>query len=141
MKILIMGLPGSGKTYLAERLAKALGAVHFNADRVRGTVNNDLSFSLADRIEHSRRMGEMCSIVNDAGYIAIADFVCPTPGTRAAFNADLTIWMDTVQTSRYEDTNALFVPPENANYTLHTLQYDIEDVLRFIRYHREHSPR
>lgn len=141
MKILIMGLPGSGKTYLAERLAKELGAVHFNADRVRGTVNNDLSFSLADRIEHSRRMGEMCSIVNDAGYIAIADFVCPTPATRTAFNAGLTIWMDTVQTSRYEDTNALFVPPENVNYTLHTLQYDIEDVLRFIRYHREHSSR
>lgn len=63
MKILIMGLPGAGKTYLAERLSKILGAVHFNADRVRATISTDLGFTPEDRVEHARRLGWMCSIV------------------------------------------------------------------------------
>jgi predicted ATPase len=41
-KILIMGLPGAGKTTLAHALAPRLNAVHFNADEIRREINSDL---------------------------------------------------------------------------------------------------
>jgi adenylylsulfate kinase len=110
-KILMMGLPGSGKTTLARALAPLIGAVHFNADDVRANINRDLGFSLNDRIEHARRMGWLCDRVAEAGHVAIADFVCPTPETRAAFGVAFTVWVDRIGEGRFEDTNRLFVPP------------------------------
>jgi adenylylsulfate kinase len=62
-KILIMGLPGAGKTTLATILAARLNAAHFNADEVRRHINKDLGFSAADRVEHARRMGWLCDQV------------------------------------------------------------------------------
>ena len=116
MKILIMGLPTSGKTTLATELAKWLGAVHFNADDIRQNINKELGFTQGDRKEQARRMGHLCDIVKRSGNIAIADFVCPTESTRYAFGRpDLTIFMDTVEASPYEDTNRIFVPPLNAD--------------------------
>src|ERR1700694_5618105 len=56
-KILIMGLPGAGKTTLANALAPLLNAVVFNADAVRANLSRDLGFSHDDRVEHARRMG------------------------------------------------------------------------------------
>ena len=81
-KILIMGLPGAGKTTLAKALTPRLSAVHFNADEVRKHVNRDLGFSEADRTEQARRMGWLCDQVIKAGGFAIADFICPTPAAR-----------------------------------------------------------
>jgi cytidyltransferase-like protein len=77
-KILIMGLPGAGKTTLATALAPLINAVVFNADAVRANLSRDLGFSHADRIEHARRMGWMCDRVVEAGGTVIADFICPT---------------------------------------------------------------
>jgi adenylylsulfate kinase-like enzyme len=114
-KILIMGLPGAGKTSLARILSRRLGAVHFNADELRATVNRDLGFSLEDRIEHARRIGEMCDSVVSTGGIAIADFICPTPETRAAFGAAFVVFVDRIKVGRFEDTNKLFVGPEMAD--------------------------
>lgn len=111
-KILVMGLPGSGKTTLARVLARRLNAVLFDADEVRENVNRDLGFSLPDRIEQARRMGWLCDQVIKTGGFAIADFVCPTPETRAAFGDAFVVWVDRIARSRFEDTNALFVPPE-----------------------------
>jgi len=110
-KILIMGLPGAGKTTLAASLAPLLNAVTFNADAVRANLSRDLGFSHQDRIEHARRMGWMCDRVAEAGGTAIADFVCPTEETRAAFGDAFTIWVDRISAGRFEDTNQMFVPP------------------------------
>jgi cytidyltransferase-like protein len=111
-KILIMGLPGAGKTTLARALVPRLNAVHFNADEVRQHINKDLGFSEADRIEQAGRMGWLCDRVVEAGGFAVADFVCPTPEARAAFGAAFTVWCDRIKESRFEDTNRLFVAPE-----------------------------
>jgi adenylylsulfate kinase len=115
-KILIMGLPGSGKTTLACLLTRRLNAVHFNADEVRKHINKDLGFSEMDRVEQSRRMGWLCDQVVKSGGFAIADLICPTPEARSAFleNGDaFVVWVDRVSESRFEDTNRLFVPPES----------------------------
>src|SRR5262245_65679130 len=104
-KILVMGLPGAGKTTLATALAPLLNAVVFNADAVRANISCDLGFSHADRIEHARRMGWLCDRVVEAGGTVIADFICPTEETPAAFGASLTNWLDRISPGRLEDSN------------------------------------
>src|SRR6202166_1712541 len=110
-KILIMGLPGAGKTALAAALAPLLNAVVFNADQVRANLSRDLGFSHDDRVEHARRMGWMCDRVVEAGGTVIADFICPTPETRAAFGEAFVIWVDRIEAGRFEDTNRMFTAP------------------------------
>jgi thymidylate kinase len=113
LKILIMGLSGAGKTTLARKLAPMLSAVNFNADEIRKNVNDDLGFSIDDRIEHARRMGRYCDCVTAAGHFAIADFICPIPETRQAFGSAFVVWVDRIKVGRYADTNHLFVPPQH----------------------------
>jgi cytidyltransferase-like protein len=112
-KILVMGLPGAGKTTLATVLAPLLNAVVFNADAVRNNLSRDLGFSHEDRIEHARRMAWMCDRVVEAGNNAIADFICPTDETRAAFGEAFTIWVDRISAGRFDDTNQMFVAPKH----------------------------
>jgi len=114
-KILIMGLPGAGKTTLATALAPRLNAVHFNADAVRQEISKDLGFSESDRLEHARRMGWLCDQVVKTGCFAVADFICPTPAARAAFEQGgkaFIVWVDRITESRFDDTNRMFVPPQ-----------------------------
>jgi adenylylsulfate kinase len=115
MKILIFGLPGSGKSTLAEPFAKLIGGVWLNADQVR-TEYNDWDFSPEGRIRQALRMRYLADGVVKAGKIAIADFVCPTERARQEFNADFTVWMDTIEKGRYEDTNKMFEKPSHFNY-------------------------
>ena len=89
-KILIMGLPGAGKTYLAERLAPILNATWLNADEVRKNAD-DWDFSSEGRIRQSNRMKNLAQKSLDEDKHVIADFVCPTPKTRADFNADINL--------------------------------------------------
>jgi cytidyltransferase-like protein len=110
-KILIMGLPGAGKTTLAKVVSRRVGAVHYNADEVRANINRDLGFSPADRIEQARRMSWLCDRVVEAGGIAVADFVCPLRDTREAFGPAFTVWVDRIKEGRFEDTNRMFEPP------------------------------
>lgn len=138
-KILIMGLPGAGKTTLAQMVAARLNAVVFNADEVRSNINKDLGFSEADRIEHARRMGWLCDQVIKTGGVAIADFICPTPATRSAFLADgdaLIVWVNRIAQGRYADTNKMFVPPVRCNLEISpegTPEYWAERVCQIIR--------
>lgn len=109
-----MGLPGAGKTYLAERLKKQLQlggktVGWLNADEVRRHFN-DWDFSVEGRIRQSNRMRELADTSNTD--YCIVDFVAPLVEMRNNFKADWTIWMDTIEAGRYEDTNKMFVPPE-----------------------------
>lgn len=128
IRILIMGLPGSGKTTLASKLQKYLqdNSILFdstaetidsskasvkwiNADDVRKKYN-DWDFSHEGRIRQSIRMRELAdSFLND---FVIADFVAPLPEMRHNFKPDWIIWMDTIDKGRFEDTNKMFVPPD-----------------------------
>jgi adenylylsulfate kinase len=114
MKILIMGLPGSGKSYLSERLVKFIDGVWINADAVREKYD-DWDFSIEGRMRQAARMRYLADGVVMAGKHAVTDFVCPTEETRNSFDADYIIWMDTIEEGRFEDTNKLFESPSKYN--------------------------
>jgi adenylylsulfate kinase len=108
-------LPGSGKTTLAKPFAELIGGVHLNADVVR-TSYDDWDFTPEGRMRQAQRMKHLADGVVMAGKIAVADFVCPTYMSRSEFNADYTVWMDTIKEGRFEDTNALFEKPDDVDY-------------------------
>jgi len=114
-KILIMGLPGSGKTTLANKLVPMLNAVWLNADQVR-KEHNDWDFSPQGRTRQAERMKRLAQEALDNNRTVIADFVCPTEKTRLDFSADYVIWMDTIKQGRFEDTNKMFEEPKNYDY-------------------------
>jgi hypothetical protein len=155
-RILIMGLPGAGKTFLATALKKyiednsniknfpmnrAINMEHmpsrykctvdwFNADEIRKQYN-DWDFSKEGRIRQSLRMAEFafkCS----SDYV-ICDFVAPLVEMRNNFKADWTIWVDTIDQGRYEDTNKAFIPPEV--YDFRVIEQNCDKWAEFIGQH------
>ena len=157
-RILIMGLPGAGKTYLAQALKKYLerngdlmkinpqrvlthegipgpdfmnvGVDWFNADDIRKKYN-DWDFSNAGRIRQSLRMFQFA--VECTGEFVICDFVAPLVEMRNNFKADWTIWVDTIKEGRYEDTNKAFIPPEQ--YDFRVTEQNCEKWAEFIGDH------
>lgn len=128
-RILIMGLPGAGKTYLAQHIVDHLQDAYkinesfltpfknskikvgwLNADDVRKKYN-DWDFSVEGRIRQSHRMRELADNMTDVDFV-ICDFVAPLVEMRNNFKADWTIWVDTIDKGRFEDTNKVFIPPE-----------------------------
>ena len=114
MKILVMGLPGSGKTTLAQMIVQRLNAVWLNADEVRKEAN-DWDFSEDGRRRQSLRMRSLAEGAVGNNRTVVADFVCPTKKTREHFGADYVIWMDTIKEGRFADTNKMFEEPTEYN--------------------------
>lgn len=117
-----MGLPGAGKTYFAENLKRYLEiwdepntVSRFNADDIRRKLN-DWDFSIDGRIRQSLRMHEYANSYD--GKYVVCDFIAPLPETRRNFNADWTIWIDTIESSRFEDTNMMFDPPDTYDFRI-----------------------
>ena len=109
--ILVMGLPGAGKTTLANELAKLIKAKRLNADEVR-RATNDWDFSEEGRKRQAKRMADAALKLKNEGNNVIADFICPTLEARKLFPADYIVWVDTIKKGRFEDTNQMFVKPE-----------------------------
>ena len=122
--ILIMGLPGSGKTTLANELAPLLNAKRLNADEVRKDAN-DWDFSEEGRKRQSKRMAEFAIKLKNEGHFVVADFICPTPEARSLFPSDYLIWVDTIEEGRFDDTNKMFIKPEK--YDFHVTTQDAKN--------------
>jgi adenylylsulfate kinase len=122
--ILIMGLPGSGKTTLANELGPMLNAKRLNADEVRKEAN-DWDFSEEGRKRQAKRMAELASKLKNNGNYVVADFICPTPEARGLFPADFIIWVDTIKEGRFDDTNKMFVKPDR--YDFHVTSQDAKN--------------
>lgn len=140
MKILVMGLPGSGKTWFSERAQKALECAWYNADKIR-EMAGDWDFTQEGRQRQAMRMRHLADFESSQGRIVICDFVCPTEIARTLFKADYTIWMNTIQEGRFEDTNKLFEKPENVDMEItgYLTDGEIRDIVRGITQCRQEA--
>ena len=114
-----MGLPGAGKTTLANELAKLIECKRLNADEVRKAAN-DWDFSEEGRKRQAKRMSDEAFKIKKEGNNVIADFICPTPEARELFPADYVVWVDTIKKGRFEDTNQMFIKPDKFNFHVTT---------------------
>ena len=114
-----MGLPGAGKTTLANELATLIKSKRLNADEIRRAAN-DWDFSEEGRKKQAKRMSDAALKLKCEGNNVIADFICPTPEARSLFPADYIVWVDTIKEGRFEDTNQMFVKPKKYNFHVTT---------------------
>jgi len=134
-RILIMGLPGAGKTTLAEAIRNKLWeegrtVTWLNADEIRKKYD-DWDFSTEGRIRQSIRMKTLSEEAT-TDYV-IADFVAPLVEMRNNYKADWTIWVDTIREGRYADTNKAFIEPESYDFRVN--EQDSEKWSEFISRH------
>ena len=110
-----MGLPGAGKTTLANELAPMINAKRLNADEVRKAAD-DWDFSPEGRKRQAKRMADLALKLKEEGNYVVADFICPTPVARSLFPADYVVWVDTIKEGRFDDTNKMFVKPDKFDF-------------------------
>jgi adenylylsulfate kinase len=139
-KILIIGLPWSGKTTFAKALLDKLGehkisSAWYNGDHVRH-MYDDWDFSLDGRLRQAQRMTEKANACKDIKIVSVCDFVCPTEYFREIFQPDILVWMDTIEKSEYEDTNQLFEKPTKYDYCItqfYQNAFVIDDIIRNLK--------
>jgi adenylylsulfate kinase len=125
-KILVFGLPGSGKTTFTKKLVNNMDVAYFNADEIR-RIFHDWDFSKEGRIRQVKRMEKLCSMTNKT---SVVEFVCPFNKYRKGY--DIMIWMDTIELSRFEDTNQMFEKPDLTESLIHIKDYNYDDVIKTI---------
>ncbi len=139
MRILVFGLPDSGKTTLAREIAYHFNIPHYNADTIR-EFWDDWDFSVEGRRRQLERMNMYP--------FGVFDFICPLNIYREELNPDVAIWMDTLKKSIYDDTNQLFETPRMFNFRItewigqNQLRSSLEDfnpgIKDILPYFREH---
>ena len=129
-----MGLPGAGKTTLANEMAPLLSAKRLNADEVR-KVANDWDFSEEGRVRQAKRMADAAIKLKAEGHYVIADFIAPTPEARKLFPADFIVWVDTIDKGRFDDTNQMFQKPKKYDFRVKSQdsKYWAEQIIKIIK--------
>jgi hypothetical protein len=123
-KILIMGLPGAGKTILAKEVNRNLGAVWLNGDAIRNKYK-DWDFTKKGRIRQAKRLNLLSNQIIKKGKNVIVDFICPNKDSFKYFKADFIVWVDTIKTGRHirkhlDDINPIFKKPKKYNLRVTT---------------------
>lgn len=130
MIIVISGLPGAGKTSLAKEIVRRTNAIHLNADDVRSDLSSDLGFSIEDRKEQARRLGAMARLLSKQNQLVVVDFVNPTEETRDAFgDCDYFVWVDRIESGRFEDTNSMWEKPSDFDLKINAGQTIEEEAI------------
>jgi len=125
-RILVFGLPGSGKTTFSKKLLLP-NMDYYNADEIRKKFN-DWDFSIAGRKLQSVRMLSMTVDSKMNKRHSIADFVAPFDKKRQSY--DIKIWMNTIRESKYRDTNEIFEKPKTCNFEIK--DYNYENIIKEI---------
>ena len=126
-----MGLPGSGKTTFAEKLKNELiecgrSVSWYNADIVRQQFD-DWDFSEQGRLRQADRMKQLS--IQSIDDFVISDFIAPTNKIREFFNPDIIVFMDTINQSRFSDTDAIFESPSNYDFKITDYNYSINHIV------------
>ena len=138
MKVVVFGLPGSGRSTLARELGRALDAVVLDEDRLFETLNSDLDRSPQGYTESARRIGWAASAVLDSGVNCVCDMMLPTQTSRDSFRISkrevYAIWMDTIDSSKDANANAMWesLKPVHCNLHISNWCWEIDPILSVV---------